>query len=242
MTTIKETRPVEKFNSIELRGFGELFLQQNQEPGQAESLEIEADEALLPKITSQVKNGRLILGLEPPGWNLLGWIDWMTLPKEARFTVNLNQVSELAVSGSGVVKAGPLTTEKLRLTISGSGKMDLEEVTGTAISTVISGSGKMKLEKIQVKSMESMISGAGEYHLAGKADQHVIRVSGSGKILASELETEQTIVKISGSGYASLIVNQSLEVSISGSAEIIYKGNPSITQNVSGSGKVLKAS
>jgi hypothetical protein len=239
MTTKKETRLVKGFSVVELRGIGELFIHQNTEPDGEEHLEIEADETLLPRLKNQVDGDRLILGLESPGWDLLGWIDWLTLPKEAKFYVSMNQVREISVSGSSTVHASPLSSELLHLVISGSGKMMIDEVECKSLSSMISGSGNIKIEKIDCGEINMVISGAGEYQLAGKSDKQSIRVSGSGKLLAGELDSEETSIKISGSGFAVVSVNQALDVSISGSGEVQYRGNPKITQHISGSGKIV---
>lgn len=242
MTTKKETRPVKGFDVVDLRGFGELFINQNSELGGEESLEIEADETLLPRLKSRVEGDRLILGLESPGWDLLGWIDWFALPKEAKFTVTMNQVREISVSGSSTVHVGPLKSELLHLVISGSGKMNLDEVECKSLSSMISGSGNIIIEKLNSGAIEMVISGAGEYKLAGKVEKQSIRVSGSGKLLAREMESNTTTIKISGSGFAEVAANETLDVSISGSGEVNYKGNPKITQHISGSGKIVGVS
>ncbi len=222
MATIKETRSVQGFSVIELRGSGEIFLQQNSDPGASESLEIEADELLLPRLTSQVIGDRLILSWETPGWDFLGWIEWMTMPKTARFSITMNQIKGVSINGSGTLNSGPIQTDQLRLSISGSGKMVVEKVESELVSTNVSGSG--------------------EYILAGKTRKFENRISGSGKVRAGDLETEETLVSISGSGYAAVSASQVLNVNISGSGEVNYKGNPKISQNISGSGKVVSVS
>ncbi len=54
---VTETRQVSGFNRIDLAGSGEVTIQQ----GDAESLTIEADDNVLPRLTSEVSNSTLKL-------------------------------------------------------------------------------------------------------------------------------------------------------------------------------------
>jgi hypothetical protein len=214
-----ETRQVAGFSSIELRGSGEITLQQNPNADGMESLVVEADESVLPRLTSQVKDGRLILNWETPGWDILGWLDWITLPKKARFSITCNQLNSLSMSGSGSLASGELHGETLRISIS--------------------GSGKVNIEGLEYDQLSGSISGSGDFDFKGKARKVDIRISGSGKIRAAGLESEETSIHISGSGYAAVNASKALDVSISGSGEVVYQGTPKISQSISGSGKVV---
>src|SRR5918993_4416238 len=59
--TKSETRPVSGFTGIELSGSGEVTIEQ----GEAESLTIEADDNVLPVLTSEVEDSVLRLGTKP---------------------------------------------------------------------------------------------------------------------------------------------------------------------------------
>jgi len=55
-----ETRPVNSFNRVSVQNYGDVVLEQ----GDLEGLVIEADEEILPRIKSNVRDGRLILGFD----------------------------------------------------------------------------------------------------------------------------------------------------------------------------------
>ena len=57
---VSETRPVRDFNEVQLAGVGTLLIAS----GDAEALTIEAEDNLLPKIRTDVRGGRLIIGPE----------------------------------------------------------------------------------------------------------------------------------------------------------------------------------
>lgn len=217
MAIISQEREVQNFSSVELRGSGSLVVEQNPEPG-LEKLVVEADDSLISHLTSKVVDGKLILSWDTPGWNLVGWIEWMVLPKTARFQVTMNQVSSLAINGSGTVDAASIHSESLNILISGSGKINLPDLDCQALSSTISGSGEM--------------------NYSGKAVENSMRISGSGKVRAADLQTEQTKVTISGSGNIEVAAEKALDVHISGSGSVRYRGQPKVSQSISGSGSV----
>jgi hypothetical protein len=218
MAIISQEREVQNFSSVEVRGSGSLIIEQNPEPGLPEKLVVEADDSLISRLTSKVVDGKLILTWETPGWNLVGWIEWMVLPKTARFHVTMNQVSGLAINGSGSV--------------------DAKSIQSDSLSILISGSGKINLQDIDCKVLGSTISGSGEMNYSGKALENNMRISGSGKVRAADLQTEQTKVNISGSGNIEVAAEKALDVHISGSGSVRYRGQPKVTQSISGSGSV----
>jgi len=66
-------------------------------------------------------------------------------------------------------------------------------------------------------------------------------VSGSGKVLAAELEANRCDIRISGSGDVEINVKNEIEANISGSGTVSYKGNPAkVNSHASGSGSVKK--
>jgi hypothetical protein len=64
MAIKSEERSVGDFHAIDMRGEGTLIINQiSKEMGQ-EQLVIEADESILPRLRSRIKEGRLILGFD----------------------------------------------------------------------------------------------------------------------------------------------------------------------------------
>ena len=76
---------------------------------------------------------------------------------------------------------------------------------------------------------------------SGTANEVKTNISGSGKVLAANLETNKCEVRISGSGDVEINVKSELDANISGSGSVSYKGNPShVNSHASGSGHVRK--
>ncbi len=210
MAVIRETRIVENFDEIALQGTGEIRLAQ----GDAESLVIETEESVLPRIKSEVFSGRLELGPK-------SWLDTVfLLGVKITFHISVKNLRAISISGAGELNSGPLRTERLRVTVSGAGNINIQQIDTSDLELTISGSGKSRL--------------------AGSARHLDLHVSGSGNLQAAELDTLEAGVRISGSGEAQLKVQQRLDVNISGSGEVKYTGSPTVNQRISGVGRVVK--
>jgi len=220
MPTVSETRNVSNFSEIALQGYGDLTIEQN--PDAPESLVIEADKDLMSRLTSEVRDGRLILGFDMPWYDWLGWgLEWLfTTNKSIHYRVSLKQFNGVALSGAGNLAAGKLQS------------------TGTC-KLAVSGAGKLRIAELQAQSLTTTISGSGDVEIgAGSAAQHDLRISGSGSVKAAGLQTAETRVTVSGAGSAEVDARQTLTVHISGAGSVRYSGSPVLNQQISGAGSI----
>jgi len=206
-----DEREVSGFERIELRGTGRLEIVQ----GATEGVSVTIDDNLQPLITTEVIDDTLVISAVSRRNGL-----WLTVwpSEDPVYRVEVKDLSRVAVSGSGSIRADELDVQDLEVTIS--------------------GSGDLKINDLSVDTFEFHVSGSGEADVAGQADEIRIEVSGSGKIDAKDLEADRADVTISGSGDAIVWVTDDLEVDVSGSGSVDYYGSPSVDQNVSGSGSV----
>src|SRR5215217_7396259 len=109
----QESRNVRDFEEVELRGVGNLSIEQTG----SESLTVEAEEDVIPKVTTKVVNDRLIIGSE---FNTIH----TTVPITYRLTVK--DLSALEVLGSANVEAESIKTDSLAVTISGAGNVRMD--------------------------------------------------------------------------------------------------------------------
>lgn len=209
MALIQERRDVTGFDEVILEGSGYITLVQGEQDG----LVIEADEDLLPRLKSDVEDGRLRLGLRN-WWDYL--IHFMHSP--VHYFVTMRQVRGVSISGSGKLEAGQVQTDRLRLKTSGTSEMRIADLRAGDVETSFSGSGKVSL--------------------GGAAEALTVRISGSGSVRAEEMDCADVRVHISGSGSVRVRASSRLDVHISGSGEIGYIGQPAVTQHISGSGRV----
>ncbi len=215
----QEIRTIEPFKRIKFKDVGRLVLSQ----GADLSLTIEADEAMLPEIVSEVQNETLILGIKE---------DWITrvgkmvssffnsTEYQVTYYVSFVELEAISISGKCTMECDHLSTEKFKLNVS--------------------GLGKMAIQALDCDALDVGISGRGEFSAAGRADHQAIRISGSGEYDAPSLASQTTRVVISGQGNAEINVQESLDITISGFGQVNYHGRPQLQQVISGLGKSRK--
>ena len=186
-TPATENRPVSGFSNVELSGSGELIIEQTG----TESLTIEADDNLLPLLTSEVSGDTLHLGVRP---------NTSLRPRTPIiYRLTVSQLAGLELSGSSAVTASKIQADRLRVEISGSGRIT---VTGDVVDQEleISGSGEYRADQLLSRTLRARISGS------GNADVNV---------------TESLDVEISGSGSLTYQGDPRVSQQISGSGELI---------------------
>lgn len=202
---VSATRPVSDFSAIHLNAIGALIVQQ----GATEALTITTDNNVLPLLISDVRNGQLILDIDPAAC--------LRSASELAYQVTVNDLSAVRISGVGEVWLQQINTEQL-----------LIEVTGTGAVTT---SG-------QVEQLLIEISGAGKVTAFGQADQLDVDISGIGSLRGEDLESANAQIEISGSGSATVNARDTLTIEISGLGSVDYLGMPQITQQISVAGSI----
>ncbi len=212
----KESRSIVKFSNIRFKDFGKLILTH----GDQESLVIEADEALLPELTAEVRGDTLFLGIQEDWFNRIGKvISSIFNGSEQKVTYHLTFVDleKISISGNCTLECDTLDTDHLKLHIS--------------------GLGNLSFTHLDCNQLDVSISGRGEFSAAGRADQQHVRISGSGEYRAPDLTSQSTWIVISGQGNATVKVQESLDITISGLGQVNYYGRPKLRQVISGMGK-----
>ncbi|GAB2949228.1 head GIN domain-containing protein [Hymenobacter coalescens] len=144
------------------------------------------------------------------------------------------------VVGHDPIKVYITTPSLSEVEVSGSGKMRTATPWSAASFRVaVSGSGEADINVTAVDGLRTNVSGSGEVKLGGTAASNTINISGSGKVSAYDLSTQDTYASISGSGKAYVRAARTLSAEISGSGTVYYRGTPTVTTRISGSGKVL---
>ncbi len=173
---------------------------------------VEADENLLSYIETYIQGKTLVIETEN---------NHCIKSSESVFVhVITPDVSQLTMSGSGVIYCDSVTTDELKLVLSGSGDIEFSGITANFI--------------------DANIEGSGEITLAGSSVNTNLTIEGSGNIRSLNLEQDKCIATIAGSGNIYAFVNDHLDVVIEGSGNMIYKGDPAIVSDISGSGRVIK--
>jgi putative autotransporter adhesin-like protein len=163
-----ESRNLSGFDEIELQGVGNLSIQQTG----SESLTVEAEEDVLPKIRTEVENNRLILGPEPN--------TSIQTTQPINYELTVRDLNALNISGSGSVNAEDISTDELAVTISGAGDV---KISGNVDSQDIdiSGSGNYQAEGLESKEVKVDVGGSGSA-VVNVSDELDAIVSGIGSV------------------------------------------------------------
>lgn len=179
-----ETRTVSGFTAVELGGNGDVTVQQNG----TESLNISAEENLLPLLTSEVVDGTLKLGVKDGAR-----ID-STQP--ITYQVTVKNLTGLDVGGSGNQTITGVTTSSLRVRVAGSGAVTASG-TADAQDIQMAGSGTYRGSGLTSKtaSVNSAGSGTAELTVSDRLD---VKIIGSGTVTYSG--SPQVTQSVIGSG------------------------------------------
>lgn len=160
------SRDVSGFDEIVLLTSGDV----NVEVTGTESLEIEAEDNILPLLTAEVINGRLELGSSEP----------FSSTRRIVYTITAAELVGVTISGSGDVDVSGIDADSFEATISGSGSIN-PSGTCADLAVTISGSGKYNGEDLEAATGSVTVSGSGDA-VVNVSDALDVRISGSGDV------------------------------------------------------------
>jgi predicted small secreted protein len=206
---ITQNRSVSGFTSVTFAGIGELDITQ----GTSESLTVEAEDNIMPHITTTVSDGNLRIGFDQENFQNL-----IRPTHNIKFTLKVRSLNSIELSGLGSVNMPSLQADSLNLKVG--------------------GAGGIKIDKLAVGQLTSTMSGAGNLDLSGKATNQTITLSGLGNYGGGDLDSQQATISLTGAGNASVWARNSLNVKISGAGSVNYYGSPTITKSITGLGVI----
>ena len=165
---VTENREVSGFSRVELTAIGDLRIEQTG----TESLTIDADADVLPKLTSTVSRGVLELGVAP-GTRI-------ATNRRIVYRLTVATLNSITVSGAGDATATNLQADRLTVEIKGAGERTLAGTVDSQAVT-ISGTGDYNGEDLQSATAEVTIDAAGNAVLR-VSDRLDATVSGVGSV------------------------------------------------------------
>ncbi len=163
---VSQTREAAGFTSVTVAGPLRLVLEQTA----GDSLEVTAEDNILPLVQTEVRGDRLFLGLAAHTRSL-------AITREIVCRVRARQVSDLMASGAARVETSGIDVEQLGLTLSGA---STALVRGTALRLKVDVSGASRLDAggLQSRQAQAAVDGA-SYALVRAADALSANVSGA---------------------------------------------------------------
>ena len=186
-----EDRALPPFSAVELAGSNEVAVRH----GRAQHVTVRGDDNLLDEVTTEVRNGRLVVSERAPFRSV----------KPMRVDVTIPTLDGVALSGSGLITVEGIDTEVLNVSaagsgvvvgsgradrvdalLSGSGDLQLQQVLARDARAVVSGSGRIWVRAARL--LDASVPGAGVVVYSGTPTTLRQRVSGSGAVLAAGIQ------------------------------------------------------
>jgi hypothetical protein len=189
-------REAKNFHGISVSDAFDVYLTQANEEAVAVSAAETRDR---DKITVEVKDGILHVGLDRSAWRWRG-------NKKLKAYISFKTLDKLKISGAcDVYIQGTIKGEELTIDLSGAS--DLRK-------------GVIDVSKLSVD-----LSGASDITLSGKAKQLTVEASGASAFKGRELETDFCNAKATGASDIQITVNKELSAHASGASDVRYKGD-----------------
>jgi hypothetical protein len=180
-----EVRNVPDFTSVELAGSADV----NILLGDAQSVNVQTDDNILPLIGTKVVNGRLVIGTKP--------FTNITTSNGVVVTVAMRSLQRVTLSGSGNLRVGAMSGPSLLVELPGSGDITVDGTT-EHVSVSVPGSGNVLCSELKAHVADVTLLGSGTVTVY--ADQNVnASLAGSGTI-HYEGNPPQVTKNITGSG------------------------------------------
>jgi hypothetical protein len=208
---ITETREVDNFHAIDVDYPAQVTVTQ----GKAVSVEVTADDNLLPGLQTQVRNGTLEVFYKSESG------DWISPSKGVKIMIVVKDLDMVDIHNAGDITLEGIKSDSLRMDVSGAGNLELNDI---------------DVDKLSVD-----LSGAGNVVASGRADDFDLSISGFGNFNGRDLQTKTAEVNMSGAGSATVWVEDDLDANISGAGSINYYGSPDVSKHVSGVGSVSRS-
>lgn len=163
---VSQSRDASGFTAVTVTGPLRLVLEQ----AASESLEVTAEDNVLPLVQTEVRGDRLFLGLGAHTRSL-------AITREIVCRVRARQIREVAASGAARVEISGVEGEQLSLTLSGAATA-VARGNATRLKLDVSGASRLDAGALLSRDAGAAIDGA-SYALVRAADSLVVTVSGA---------------------------------------------------------------
>ena len=179
-----ETRDVPVFTSVSSAGSPDVTIT----IGQQQSLSIEADDNILPVLTTEVKNGKLEIGSS----------ESYSPKTKIKITITVAQLDGASVAGSGEINVVGVNSKTFSAQIAGSGEINLNG-SADALNATVTGSGDLDATKFTVADATVNVTGSGDAKVNATRSLNAT-VTGSGDIKFASNPDLNVQSSIQGSG------------------------------------------
>jgi hypothetical protein len=209
-----ELRNVGSFNAISVSSAIDVMLSQSEQTAVAVSA---ADAETRSKITTEVRNGTLVINFKSSGPESWG------SNKRLRAYIAVKKLDKITATGACNVMVD-------------------QQFEASNLEVNLSGASDFK-GKLQAENLKLIASGSSDFLVSGKTTNLKIDLSGASDIKGYDLESDYCQVVSSGASDVQVTVNKELSVNASGASSVNYKGTGTVRESsVSGASSVKKKS
>jgi hypothetical protein len=145
---VSEPRSVNGFSAVTLNGVGKLIIEQTG----TESLTVTADDNIVPLLTSEVRDGVLVLDVKPN--------TCITQAQELTYRVTVADVRAVTLGGAGDVDLQQISVDALDVAINGTGQVTAAGSVDQ-LAVVLAGTGAFQGENLASRIANARIDGSG---------------------------------------------------------------------------------
>jgi len=208
-----QERNISGVKSVSISAGMNLYIQQ----AGSESLRIEADDNVIPKILTEVKNGHLEIKYKPWIFGFGG----INIKSPVNIYLTVTDIDAIKASSGANVQSSMINTESLRITLS-SGSSGKVEIDAAKLNVDLSSGSNLTIEGTVEKQEADLSSGV--------------------KYDAYNLKSREAALNVSSGAVADIDVSERLDVNISSGATVRYIGTPQIVSNISSGGNLKNIS
>ena len=181
-----ETRTIENFHAIELRGAAEAEITVGASP----SLIATAEDSVLQALQTEVSDGVLIIQTRREG-------GWFQRRGNLKLQIAATSLDALTLNGAGDFKLRDMNGDSLKLVMAGAGSLSASGRAGR-LEARIDGAGSMELAKLAAGDAEVSVNGAGSLSVCASGTLNA-SVNGVGSITYS-CNPQKTVTSLHGVG------------------------------------------
>ena len=178
---VTQTRKVDNFTRIEVTAVANLYFTQ----GETVSLRIEGREKYVNLTTTEVKNGKLRIGMSDKGKKRKGNKNGVDI----YITAPILEGVEFTGVGSFNCKE-TLKADDIRFDVEGVGSLDVRDLQCETLTLRLNGVGNADVE-VHADHVDASMEGVGSVTLRGKTRTAELEKSGIGSLNTRKLEIEE---------------------------------------------------
>jgi hypothetical protein len=209
---ITETREVPDFSAVTIDYPATVVIRQ----GSAPSVELSAEDNLMPQLETEVQGGELTIQSGEYRW---------------RQRVNPTETVHIEIT----------VVDLVEISLPSASEVDIEGLQADELSLLLSGAGDIHFRDLEAQSLDVLVSGAGQVRADGQVEMLDVNIDGFGNFHGKDLASQIASVRINGAGQATVRAEEHLTARINGAGSINYYGSPSVNQSMEGVGNISRS-